>query len=470
MAMQSTVVSVYDTTSQADGFLVEVPENAWIQNRYFKSSPRTEFFSKKLILDFDSEDLKAGVWVKKGFVNGSTTHFRSTAVEPPRIGISDTIDPEDDDRQLFEQICYEMGDNGNNHVEALENLKRVKLMRLGHRVSRSIEKLCVQVLLDNAVRGTMATSSTNSTPIDVEIKFYDDSNGKGNPQRFVPKIAWDQSGATPYRDIVKMCIALKQHGGKPREVLMSPEAWLCLRNDPILEKYVSWYHTEGSNVGGGEDGDVERVARVVFDGFALDIIVYSGMYEDVDGDDHVIEVPFLPRDFVCVLSQDCGRLFTAGCTMINPQSITAADPSDTKSFIPRRGKFIASQYVDLKDQELSLQMQSKPLPAPKKDWQWCTGLMNNTNPVSEGVIGAAIDIDYELYAEEAGVTLPDNLVNIPAGTSITFTIPTATDSTKVVDVILDGETIESNKAQGASVTYEAPQEDSLIVLRYKVAG
>jgi hypothetical protein len=251
---------------------------------------------------------------------------------------------------------------------------------------------------------------------------------------------------------------------------MSPEAWLCLRNDPILEKYVSWYHSEGSNVGGGEDGDVERVARVIFDGFALDIIVYSGLYEDVDGDDHVIEVPFLPRDFVCVLSQDCGRLFTAGCTMINPQSITAADPSDTKSFIPRRGKFIASQYVDLKDQELSLQMQSKPLPAPKKDWQWITGLMNNTNPVSEGTVGAAIDIDYELYAEEAGVTLPDNLVNIPAGTSITFTIPTATDSTKVVDVILDGETIESNEAQGASVTYEAPQEDSLVVLKYHAAG
>lgn len=470
MAMQSTVVSVYDTTSQADGFLVEVPENAWIQDRYFKSSPRTEFFSKKLILDFDSEDLKAGVWVKKGFVNGNTTHFRSTAVEPPRIGISDTIDPEDDDRQLFEQICYEMGDNGNNHVEALENLKRVKLMRLGHRVSRSIEKLCVQVLLDNAVRGTMAASSTDPTLVPVEIKFYDDADGKGNPQRFVPKIAWSSDGATPYRDIVAMCIALKQHGGKAREVLMSPEAWICLRKDPLLEKYVSWYHSEGSSVGGGEDGDVERVARVVFDGFALDIIVYSGLYEDVDGDDHVIEVPFLPRDFVCVLSQDCGRLFTAGCTMINPQSITAADPSQTKSFIPRRGKFIASQYVDLKDQELSLQMQSKPLPAPKKDWQWITGLMNNTNPVSEGTVGAAIDIDYDLYAEEAGVTLPDNLVNIPAGTSITFTIPTATDSTKVVDVILDGETIESNKAQGASVTYEAPQEDSLVVLKYHAAG
>ena len=466
MAMQDTVINVFDTVSQGDGFLVEIPENAFIQNRYFQSSPRTEFFSKKLVLDFDSEDLKAGAWVKKGFVNGQTTKFRATAIEPPRIGVSDTIDPSDNDRQLFEQLCYEMGDNGSNHVEALENLKRVKVMRLGQRCSRSIEKVCAQVLLDNAVRGTMATSPTDSTPVEIEIKFYDDADGKGNPQRYVPAVAWDQSGATPYRDIVKMCVALKQHGGKPREVLMSPEAWICLRNDPILEKYVSWYHSEGSSVGGGEEGDAERVARVVFDGYALDIIVYSGMYENADGE----MVSFLPKDFVCVLSPDCGRLFTAGVTMLNPQSVTVADPMDASSFIPRRGKFIASQYVDLKAQELSLQVESKPLPAPKKDWQWITMLANNTNEVADGTVGYAVDVDFALTAEEAGVTLPDALVNQVGGSKYSLTIPTATASTKVVNVYLDGVEIASKKAQGSTVEITLPNEDSLISLEYVTAG
>lgn len=465
MAMQDTVINVFDTVSQGDGFLVEIPENAFIQNRYFQSSPRTEFFSKKLVLDFDSEDLKAGAWVKKGFVNGQTTKFRATAIEPPRIGVSDTIDPSDNDRQLFEQLCYEMGDNGSNHAEALENLKRVKVMRLGQRCSRSIEKVCAQVLLDNAVRGTMATSPTDSTPVEIEIKFYDDAGGKGNPQRYVPAVAWDQSGATPYRDIVKMCVALKQHGGKPREVLMSPEAWICLRNDPILEKYVSWYHSEGSSVGGGEEGDAERVARVVFDGYALDVIVYSGMYENADGE----MVSFLPKDFVCVLSPDCGRLFTAGVTMLNPQSVTVADPMDASSFIPRRGKFIASQYVDLKAQELSLQVESKPLPAPKKDWQWVTALVNSTNEIADGVVGYAVDIDFALAHEEAGVTLPDALVNQVGGSTYSLTIPTATASTKVVNVYLDGVEIASKQAQGAKVDITLPNEDGLVTLEY-VAG
>lgn len=466
MAMQDTVINVFDTVSQGDGFLVEIPENAWIQNRYFQSSPRTEFFSKKLVLDFDSEDLKAGAWVKKGYVNGETTKFRATAIEPPRIGVSDTIDPSDNDRQLFEQLCYEMADSGAGHVEALENLKRVKVMRLGQRVSRSIEKVCCQVLLDNAVRGTMATSPTDSTPVEIEIKFYDDAGGKGNPQRYVPAVAWDQSGATPYRDIVKMCVALKQHGGKPREVLMSPEAWICLRNDPILEKYVSWYHSEGSSVGGGEEGDAERVARVVFDGYALDVIVYSGMYENADGE----MVSFLPKDFVCVLSPDCCRLFTAGTTALNPQSITVADPMGTASFIPRRGKFIASQFVDIRNQELSLRVESFPLPAPKKDWQFITMLANNTNAVSEGTVGYAVDVDFALAHEEAGVTLPDALVNQKGGSVYTLTIPTATAGAKVVNIYLDGVEIASKKAQGSTVNITLPNEDALVTLDYVAAG
>ena len=465
MAMQSTVISVYDTMSQADTFLVEIPENSFIQNRYFKNSPRTEFFSKKLVLDFDSEDMKLGAWVKKGYVNGETTRFRATAVEPPRIGVQDTIDPENDDRVLLEQIAHEMSDSGAGHVDALENLKRVKVMRLGNRVSRSIEKLCVQVLLDNAVRGSMHTSATDSTPIDVEIKYYDDADGKGNPQRFIPKIAWDKEGATPYRDICAMAYALKQHGGKAREVIMSPEAWICLRNDPLIEKYISWIHSEGSTMGGEEDGDVERVARVIFDGFAMDVIVYSGIYQDEDGN----EVPFLPNDFVAVLSPDCGRLFTAGVTALNPQSITAVDPQGTSSFIPRRGKMIASQYVDLAQQELALRVESKPLPAPKKEWGWCVGLMNNTNAVSEGVVGYAVDIDFALTAEEPGVTLPEPLVNQAGGSKYTLTIPTATASTKVVNVYLDGKLLSEKKAQGAKVEITLPNEDALITLEYVTA-
>ena len=124
----------------------------------------------------------------------------------------------------------------------------------------------------------------------------------------------------------------------------------------------------------------------------------------------------------------------------------------------------------MKDSELALRVESKPLPAPKKDWQWVTGLMNNTNPVSEGVVGYAVDIDFALAHEEAGVTLPDNLVNQIGGSSYTLTIPTATASAKVVNVYLNEDKIAENKAQGSTVSITLPNEDAVITLDYVEAG
>ena len=130
---------------------------------------------------------------------------------------------------------------------------------------------------------------------------------------------------------------------------------------------------------------------------------------------------------------------------------------------------IASQYVDLAQQELALRVESKPLPAPKKEWGWCVGLMNNTNAVSEGVVGYAVDIDFALTAEEPGVTLPEPLVNQAGGSKYTLTIPTATASTKVVNVYLDGKLLSEKKAQGAKVEITLPNEDALITLEYVTA-
>ena len=117
-----------------------------------------------------------------------------------------------------------------------------------------------------------------------------------------------------------------------------------------------------------------------------------------------------------------------------------------------------------------MQVESKPLPAPKKDWQWITMLANNTNEVADGVVGYAVDIDFELKAEEPGVKLPDALVNQVGGSKYTLTIPTATASTKVCNVYLDDKLIAEKKAQSAKVEITLPNEDGLITLEYVAAG
>jgi hypothetical protein len=461
-----TVISVYDTVTKAEGFLVEIPENTFIQNRYFPSGPTTEFMTKKVLMDFDGIDLKAGAWVKKGYKLDNTTPWRATEVEPPRNGVSDKIDPDDEDRILFQKVCAVMGDSGQDRVDALENLKRIKVMRLAERISRSIEKSCIQALIENAIRGTMETSPTDPTPIPVEVAYYDTTKG-GNPQRCVPKYKWGTANATPYRDICSMCYALKNKGGRAREILISPQAWQILRNDPILEKYVSYYHSKGSALGDPmESDDAERVASVVFDGFALDVWVYSGHYaveeDDGNGGTKTVEYQFLPNDFVCVLAEGCGRLFTAGVTRIRPAGMLEVDPRDTVSFIPRKGKFIASQIADFNAQELTVCVESKPLPAPKKEWQWITMLAGNTNDISESTVGPAISVTFE--TEEAGVTLPDDLDNVAGGSTISVTIPTVANTT--VDVEVDGVKVLEDQTPGATVNIVLPMDDCVITFVY----
>ena len=453
----STTISVYDTISQAEGFLVDVPENSFVQNRYFPNGPATEFFTKKVMMDFDGLDLKAGSWVKNGYKDGSTTSYRSTAVEPPRNAVEDTIDPTDRDRVMFEQLCSMMADSGASRADALENLKRIKIKRLAERIGRSIEKTCIQALIDNAVTGSMATSPSDSTPITIDVTYFDESQSN-NPQRYTPAVAWGSDGATPYKDICAMCYALKAHGGKAREVLMAPQAWQLLRADAILEKYVSYYHSSGSVLGDPmESESAERVARVVFDGFALDIWVYSGMYEADDGTD----TQFLPKDFVCVLAGGCGRLFTGGVTHLDPRSILEADPSDTTSFIPRRGKFIASQFVDLNNQQFKLRVESHPLPAPKKDWQWITMLAGNSNDVAGGVVAPVISVEFE---SEESVTLPEDIDATPGGQNLTFKIPNVANAT--ADIKINGKTVKTAQTVNQNVTVELPLVDATIEIVY----
>lgn len=454
----STTISVYDTITQAEGFLVELPEDGFIQNRYFPNSDATSFFTKKIMMDFDAVDLKSGTWVKHGYKPGSTTSYRATAVEPPRNAVEDSIDPTDKDRIMFEQFCSALGDSGSAHIDALESLKRLKVMRLAQRIMRSIERTCVQVLVDNAVSGTMATSPTDATPIPVEVDYFASAN-TNNPQRYTPAIAWGSAGATPYKDICKMCYAIKAHGGRAKEILMSPQAWQLLRADSTLEKYVSYYHSIGSALGDPmESDDAERVARIVFDGFALDVWVYSAIYEKDDGTYDQV----LPNDFVCVLADNCGRLFTGGATHLDPKGALSVDPRDTVSFIPRKGKYIASQFVDLRDQKLSLRVESNPLPAPKKDWQWITMLAGNSNGVADGIVGPVIAVEFS--SEEQGITLPNDVDAIPGGTKLKFTIPAVSDTT--CDVKVNGSTVLSAQTPGTQVEITLPMVDALVELVY----
>ena len=409
-------ISVYSTITQADQFLIDVPENGLLQTRYFPTEAKDEFQTKEVLLDFDGGDLKAGAFVKKGYITGETVVWHGSAVEPPRIGIEDSIDPTDHDRLLFEQLMYSQGGESPSRADAFDDLKRVKAGREVKRVQRSIEKTCAQVFLDNGVSGSMPKSATDSTPVNIDVNYYSDK--EGNDQRYIPKHAWGSEGATPYKDVVKMVSELAAHGGKAEDLLIAPQAWAILEQDAAFKDQFTRFHTQDSVLFAREIEGAQHVGMGNFGGYLLNLIVYYGQYKDASG----AMTQYLPKDFVCVTAPRCGRTLCGGCTLLNPSAIGADDVVGVNSFVQKRGKYIVSQYMDLNAQQLAIRCESRPLPAPYSPWRWITMEAQNNNEIAGGVVAPDVNLEFVFVDARGDVitpsTKPNDLAHVPGGSKI----------------------------------------------------
>jgi len=249
----ANTISVTSTVTQAKTYLIEAPKAKLLQEVFFPTGSEDEFVTKEVLFDLDEGDFGVAPMVSKGYKNENVVTWKATAVEPPRCGLEVSIDPTDRDRQLFESLMYNA--KGNRAI-AFQDYKRIIAARAAERVSRKIEQLCVSVLMNNAIEGTMPKSPTDPTEVPIEIKFYDDSTG--NQQRYLPANAWGQNGATPYDDICAMVQALSIHGGDPRILLISPEAYALLALDEKYQAFFKTYHSEKSVLTGDDYSGAPR--------------------------------------------------------------------------------------------------------------------------------------------------------------------------------------------------------------------
>lgn len=414
----SNTISVISTVSQAKTFLIEEPKPKLLQDIFFPTSEEDLFVSKEVVFDLDHGDFGIAPCVSKGYKNKNMVTYTASAVEPPRCGVEVQIDPTDKDRQIFESLCYQMGEG--NRALAFQDLKRIVASRAAEQIKRKIEVLCASVLLNNAVEGTMDTSPTDSTPVPISIKYYDDSTG--NEQRYLPAYAWGNANATPYDDCCAMVDALAAHAGEPRVLLISPEAYALLANDTKYQAFFKTYHSVPSTLTGEDWMGGRKVAECVFSGYAIEVVVYAGGYKD----DSNNFVRYLPKGFVCVLDRNIGHTLQGGVVLLNPSAV-ATDDLEYTAFVQRRGKIIESQFLDLNTQKASIRAESRPLPAPYRKWSWITMDAMNNNSIAGGVVGPVVSIEFD--SEESGATLPSDLENQAGGSKITIADASASGKT-----------------------------------------
>ena len=374
-------IVIQDTITQVNTIIVDMPSDKLLQERYFPTGEMDIFDSKKVMVDFDNGNRMAGVFLKRGYDEQDTTTFFTQVVEPPRIGVSDGIDTinNDRDRMMFEKLCKQQGDIRPTRADAMNGLLRLKAVRAADRVSRSIEWLCANAFKDNGVDLAYATSPTDSTEKVCEVHFYE---GATNPQAIKAEHAWGTAGATPYKDVCKALKELRNHGGRAEDLLLSVDAWDHLRKD--MKEQGLWdasqiHMTIIANEKGRDSlfpevmDYVEVIGDILFDGFKLKVIVYTGGYEDTPQKGGAWH-SYLGENFVCICAPNCGRTLCGSVSKVNPKAIV---DQDIDAVACLTGKYIATRRVQLdnnagNEEGVSIRVESVPLPIPTRVWSWVT--------------------------------------------------------------------------------------------------
>lgn len=360
----SNVISVYSTVAQAEGFEVEVKDTTLLSSRYFPTTPGDEFAGKEVLFDFEGSDLAKGAFITSGYKDGNTVTWIANSVVPPRVGNQDSVDPTDQDRVLFERLCRAQGADL-NRAEAYQNLLNLKSARLAARTDRAKELLAALVLKEGKIDFDQDKDATGAESDHIVCKFYDPAKGADN--HYVPTNNWSSADAKPYDDICAMVNEGIKHGRRYSDLVLGANAWVALSKDERFATFAgATFHSEGMVIDFGDVDGAQHVARAVFNGLQLNVIVYGGAYKDANG----VLKQFIDPNAAILISEGIGRGLQGGCTLLNPDSIGYGIEN---SFVGMTGVHMQSIYKDFNNQKLYIREESRPLPAPKhsvNEWDW----------------------------------------------------------------------------------------------------
>lgn len=457
----ANTINVMSTIAQAEGFEVELNENLLLQKRYFPTSDGDLFAGKEVLFDFEDRDLEKGAYLTTTYQDGKTVNWVANAVIPPRVAISDQVDPKNLDRQLFERLCREQGTDL-DRSRAFEDLKVLKALRIAQRNMRSIEELCSHVLKEGGIQFLQPHSNAVGAPDDViDVTYYKDDKGADN--HYIVKTAWGSSGATPYRDVCDMVDRIFAEGSKADDVLMGARAWQRLHNDAEFKDYYASFHVEDAMIFAREIDGTQHVGQGIFNGRPMNLLVNTSCYKDSSG--HL--VPFIDTDAVIVISPDVGRTLCGGVTLLNPNQPAMVSEN---AFMDGRGKVIESIYKNFDLNVLELRAESRPLPCPKQSinsfpWIYCDTSITDAGQ-SEGAFGSVVTLTY-VYKSPTGSTITPSVTATPVvnrlgGSKMSISAPTHSSYT-FDKFIIDG----VEWAAGSDGKRVIPATNKVVIAQFK---
>lgn len=333
----------------------QAPEEPnFLLNRYFPCNPDTDIFpTRKVLIEYNSVNQKKAPFMKKGTKNATRDTYITDEFAPARISVGKELTLDDLAQKGFGEALF----SGMTPEERAAVLHMADLADLKNRCKRTLEKMAADCMLDNAYT---AKYEDTDKPEEITLSF---NEGEGVDTKYTPSKMWDASDAKIYGDIKAMARMIRSNGCAATDLILGADAADLITGNAEIQKLMDIRRYEIGTIEPkivGNNENVVLVGLINVDGVKLNLIQYSGAYEDESG----LLVPYVPANKVIMTAPSCGKSLFAAITQLEADEM---HHTHRAMFVP---KYLGDRENDIR----KFQLQCAPLLIPriKKCWASAT--------------------------------------------------------------------------------------------------
>lgn len=331
------------------------PVVTFLRNRYFETTARDIFSSKKVLMEFKKGGRKLApfVFTRTGGVNVGRSGYYAEEYEPAYIAPKTTLTLDDLEDKGFGHTIYE--EHSPQEREAI--LLGEDLRELSDSIDRRIEWMCGQLLCHGEVIMKHYSGEYGNSPYQTKrIAFYEDSF----ENEYAPLESWKDLEHDIYLDFENIVAWMEQRGQRVADIVMGAEASSYLIRNEKIQKLLENRRIHLGTIEPERMPDgAALLGTINVRGYMLNLISYSETFEDEDGS----VGSFVDTDRIVAAVPKLGKILYGAITQI--------EKSDGK-FHTYKGQKVPKYYSDSDNETRAVRLASAPVTVPKDTDMWMT--------------------------------------------------------------------------------------------------
>lgn len=330
-------------------------EPNFLQERYFPCNPDTDIFpTRKVLIEYNATNQKKAPFMKKGTKTSTRDTYITDEFAPARISAGRDLTLDDlAQKGMGEALFSDMTPEQRAAIIHMADFSDLK-----NRCKRTLEKMAADCMIDNAYTAKYEDTTEGE---EITLSF---NEGEGVDTQYTPSAMWDASAANIYGDLKAMARMIRQNGCAATDLILGADAADLITGNAEMQKRLDIRRFEIGTIEPkivGGNANVVLVGLLNVDGVKLNLIQYSGGYEDEESG---LLIPYVPANKIIMTAPACGKSLYAAISQLEADEMHHT----------HRAQFVPKYLGDRENDVRKFQLQCAPLLIPriKKCWASAT--------------------------------------------------------------------------------------------------